>query len=522
MAYRLEGNDIVIDGWERGISDGPYQIQVPGALGPVNQTGTVDLSYGNISGIPGEFSVQFPLTVSTLAGGTLKPVVQITRRLDPTSGGTVVKYYLIDNSGQIWKSNTAGNTVTWTRTGTIGGTNYYAICWWQSYLFTFVDGKIYYSSDEGANNTDWSSSVPGMQNTGTHYAISSQVSDVMYFCNGQYVGAVILTQGKTFDPTDTSTYTAQGKQVSIPNYDISTCLAEINGQVLIGGALNRVYPWDAQNLSGSGVTSLVGLPLFLGDRWVQRIVVMNTNAYIFTGHPIIPTGRGNIYISNGSQVDIFKKMPDNLTTISGSVSQIQEPYWVFGDAMFHRNKLMFGAYAIDNINSASITNTGGVWAIDVNTQALFRISKPSTGTTSLVTAISPNDTGTNIAGLGYVAGTLSGSNGVMDNTTTSLSTSAIVISDKIPAGTFLNKKTYEQIELKTAVALASGESISVVVITDINPSGLSVGSMTSTDGMSKVFTPLAFQGIQWFQIQCTLNPTNSSPTFVRLREIRIR
>lgn len=526
MSYRFEGEDIVIDGWERGISDSPYAISTPSALGPVTQTGTVDLSYGDISGIPGEFSVQFPIVGSTIvtSGGSAMGVpVHKATQIDAGNGGTVTKYFLLDDKGQIFSSGLSGNLVTWTYKGHVGNISPAVVgnsglVYWQGYLFTLRADKIYYSNDDGVTNTDWTGTVGSLVSGSTHYAISSQFSDSMYFCNDSAVGALILNQGQTFDPTNPATYVFQLKQVRIPSYDMATCLAEINGQVLIGGALNRIYPWDALNLGGSGVTSLVGFPLFLGDRYVQRVVVMNTNAYIFTGHPVIPTGRGNIYISNGSQIDLFKKMPDNLTSISGASSDIQEPYWQFGDAMFHRNKLMFGAIAINNRSGSTITNTGGVWAIDVNSLALYRANKMTAGTGALATLINPLDTGTTIPGLGYFVG----SSGVMNNASTALSTSAIMISDKIPVGTFLRKKTYEQIELKTAIALASGESIDVSVITDLDPTGLSVGSMTSTDGMSVVFTPLAFQAIQWFQIQLTLNPTDTNPTYVRLREVRIR
>lgn len=532
MAYRFEGGDLILDGWEKGISDSPYSISVPSALGPVTQTGTVDLSYGNIGGIPGEFSVQFPLLVSTVSNGAGVGLAVTVHKAVQYSGATVVKYYLLDSKGQIYTSDgtrTAG-AITWTYQGHIGSASISTVgnsgmAYWQGYLFTLRDDKIFYSADDGVTNTDWTGTVGSLTGSGsTHYAISSQFSDSMYFCNGSSVGALILNQGKTFDPTDPSTYTYQQSQVRIPSYDFATCLAEINGQVLIGGGLNRVYPWDALNLGGSGVTSLVGFPLFLGDRFVTRIVVMNTNAYIFTGHPIIPTGRGNIYISNGSQVDIFKKMPDNLATLAGSNSDIQEPYWQFGDAMFHRNRLMFGAIAIGNRSGSTITGTGGVWAIDANSMALYRSNLTTAGPSDLVTVISPMDTGTTIPGLGY----WSGSSAIMNNTTTTLSTSAVMLSDKIPVGTKFIPKTFEQLELKLAVALVSGESIDVSVYTDLDPTGKSIGSMTSVDGMSKVFTPLALssssvqQGLQWLQVKCTLNPTDTNPTYVRLREVRLR
>lgn len=530
MAYRLEGNDIVIDGWEKGIADGPYSISSPSALGPVTQTGTVNLSYGNLTGVPGEFSVEYPLIASVTSGGSAMGTPQHkATQIDAGNGGTVTQYFLLDGHGQIYASNLSGGVITWTYKGIVAAgstgidiTGNSGITYFNGYLITIYANKIYYSSDNGVTNTDWTGTVdPGglIVNGSTHYALTSQFNpSTMWFCNGGWVAQITVNAGQTFDPTTAATYTASMQQVSIPSYDMSTCLAEINDQVLIGSSLARVYVWDAQNLSGSGVTGVVSNTLFLGDRFVQRIVVMNTNAYIFTGHPVIPSGRGNIYISNGSQVDLFKKIPDWINvTLGGSYSNT-EPYWTFGDAMFHRNKLMFG------MKSAS--GTGGVWAIDTQSMALYRVNKMlggSTDTSSLITVINPLDTGTTIPGIGYFCGAL-GNNlvGQMANSSSTLTTSAVVTSDLIPVGTFLAKKTFEQLELKVATPLASGESIDVVVYQDGSLTPTTVGSMTSTDGMSKVFTPLNFQANQWLQVQCTLNPTNSSPTYVRLREVRLR
>ena len=543
MAYRLEQNpftgvnELVIDGWERGISTGPYSIYSPSALGPINQTGITDLSYVNIIGIPGEVSVNYPLTISTIAGSPPKSGGQIIQIATAYAGGgaTVSDYYALDSYGQIFVSNTVGNAVTWTYQGHVGSNTTSTvgnsgIVWWQGFLFALRGAAIYYSSDGGVTNTDWTSDVGALLGSGSIlYAISSKVADTVYFCNGTGVGSISLVPGQTFDPTNAATYTFAGgtnlNAVNIPQYDFATCLAEINGVILIGGGLNRVYPWDAQNLSGTGVTSLVGLPLFTGERYIQRIVVVNSNAYIFCGNPVIPSGRGYIYIYSGSTIDVFSKMPDMFTSLqNGQNSDIQSPYWKFGDAMWHRNQLMFGVLGYINGTATPIPDTGGVWGMDINSQALYRANFLGTSS-DLATALTPNDTGTTINGMGYMAGL---SIGTFYNSTTTMSTAGRVISDKIPVGTDFIPKTYEQLELKCAVALAPNETIAVTVLTDLDPTGQIIGTMTSADGMSKVFTPVPLtssatkQGIQWLQVQCTLTPTSTNPTFVRLREIRLR
>lgn len=535
MSYRIEPTskttqDIVIDGWEKGISAGPYQIFVPSALGPITQTGMVDLSYGNIIGIPGEFSVNFPLTASTIVtsgGVAMVTPIQIATEIDAGSGGTVSAYYLLDGKGQVFSTpgTLSAGAITWTWVGQAGSNSVEIIgnsgmVWWQGFLFVIRGTKIYYSPDGGVTLTDWTSTVDptGLLLAGsTHYAISQKTFNTFMVCNGPYIFSVTLNFGSTFDPTNAATYTSSFNNL-LPSYDMATCLAEINGQILIGGALNRVYPWDAQATSGvANAASFVGQPLFTGDRYIQRIVVVNSNAYIFCGHPIIPTGRGYIYISNGSTMDVFQKMPDNFTSIAGGNGTIQTPYWRFGDAMWHRNQLMFGAAAYSNLTGLVVADTGGVWGLDINSNALYRANLMTSGFSSLPTVMNPFDIGTTIPGMGYMCG----QTGVMNNATTLLGTPARIISDKIPAGTFLNKATYEQIEVKMAVPMVAGESVAVNVITDLGFTSL--GTMTSADGVGKVFTPIANQqNLQWIQLEAILTPSNTSPTYVRLREMRIR
>lgn len=537
-AYRFEGEELIIDGFERGISEGPYSIFSPSALGPINNTGMVDLSYGNITGIPGEFSVNFPLrasTVDTSGGVAFGTPCQIATNVQDGNSGVPTKYYLLDGKGQVFMSSQTSGVVTWTFKGkSSGGTSDVVfnngLVWWQGYLFEMRDSDLSCSSDDGVS---WTSLSSGLEAGVPHYAISSKVSDTMYFCNGSWVASIVKTPGVSFDPTNAYTFIVNKRAVSLPSYDTANCLAELNGQILIGGSLNRVYPWDANNLQGSGVTSLVGLPLFLGDNFVQRIVPTNSNAYIFTSFsqtPIgTPAGRGYIYVTNGSTIDIYKKMPDNFVTIGGTSSDAQDPYWQFGDAVCHRNKLLFGAIAIGNRSNTTIPDTGGIWAIDLNSNALYRSNLMTSGSSALATVVNPYNANSGIGGVQAVLGQgyVCGSVGVMNNSTTTMSTSARMISDKIPVGTKFMPKTYSQGELKLAIALVAGESIDVTVITDADPSGHSLGSMTSADGMSKVFTPLSLftgtqQGIQWLQVKLALNPTDTNPTFVRLREVRFR
>lgn len=507
--YRYEkndsgGTDLIFDGWEKGLGDSPY-------------LGMTDISYGNISNVPGEVSVNFPLTTTTVSGGTMdKPLHKAVSYVEGT--GTVDTYFILDANGQVFSTS---DGTTWTYKGTVGSGGVYVegqsgLTYWKGYLLIFWGTKVYYTTD-GTAPTDWTTAATlGSLVTGvTHYAIPAQ-DDAVYFCNGAAVGSILQNAGSTFNPATASTYTFNRTALNLPSYDMAASLAELNNMLLVGGSLNKIYPWDR-------LSPTFNQPLFTAERFIYRMVTMNTNTFIFTGHPVIPTGRGNVYITNGSQIDLFKKIPDAFVTIGGTATNLQEPYWRFGDAMFHRNKLWFGAAAFGNKSGTVITDTGGVWCIDITTKTISRANSLSAGNTVIASVILPNDIGTTIAGLGYIAGGSAnntiGSGGFMNRSTTTLATAARVITDKVPVGTKLLPTTFEQIEVKLYTALVTGETLALVALTDAGST--TVGTMTVTDGLSVVF-PATFQTSQWLQMQATLTPTDTSPTYIRLREIRLR
>lgn len=512
MAYRYEqtptGTDLIIDGWEKGLGDSPY-------------LGLSEVDYGSISNIPGEITVNYPLTTTTVSGGTMDKPQYKAVEIDDGNGGTVTYYYILDAKCNVFYSQ---DGLTWTFGSNPPASALYVtdaggIVWWKGYLFVFWLTKVWYSSDHGVTFTDWTTakSLPAIAGT-RHMAIAAQ-DDAIYFCAGSYVGSILQNAGSTFDPTNTATYTFNAQALAIPTYDDTICLAELNNLLLVGGALNKIYPWDR-------ISPTFGQPLFTAEGWVQRMVTMNTNTFIFCGAPTSPQGRGNIYITNGSQIDLFKKIPDSTVTVGGSSkSQIQEPYWRFGDAMFHRGKLWFGAVAVQNNTSTTyITDTGGVWSIDVQTKALSRANLLSGGNTVCPTVLLPRGIQSTVAALGYMAGGSADNavagGGFMNTSTTTMSTAAKVITDKIPVATKYVPKTFEQFELKLYSPLASGETIQLDSI-DESGTTTTIGTMTSTDGFSLIL-PGKVQAQQWLLLRVTMTPTSTTPTYIRLKEIRAR
>ena len=129
------------------------------------------------------------------------------------------------------------------------------------------------------------------------------------------------------------TYTAQNMTAILPTTDVAQCLSFVNEYLLIGGKFNIIYPWDLNPEDNTWSNPLILLP----ETNISNIVTVGNNAYIFAGN------RGNIYITNGSQASLFKKLPDHL---SGGV----EPLYAWGGATYNKNRLYFGV---------NVTLTGG-------------------------------------------------------------------------------------------------------------------------------------------------------------------
>jgi len=182
-------------------------------------------------------------------------------------------------------------------------------------------------------------------------------------CNGSGIGQI--EQLTTFDPTNASTYTATGTALIFPPFERANCIEQLGTNLLIGCSRNIMYSWSRDPLNagvGSG-----GTPIEIPEAGITRIVAVNSNAYIFAGN------RGRIYITNGANVTLYKKIPDHL---SGTV----EPYYQWGGAVYSRNQLYFSVSAFNSATNTAIPNYGGIWAISTDTNAMRLTNILSYGT----------------------------------------------------------------------------------------------------------------------------------------------
>lgn len=500
MAWKLEktavGIDIVIGGFDQGIAKSPFD-------------GMTDMRQVNITSMPGVVQAGYPITASTISGATLgipcSRATAFSAFLSQTGTGGAQAYFILDASGQVFQSSSISGTWTFlsSSNSTSGSSNLDAIIFWKGYLFKFRNDKIdYWNGSTWA--TAWKTITGGVQ----HYAISA-INDTLYFCNGTTVGSLRETTLGAFDPTSTGTYTFNAATFQLPTYENAQSLAQIGSgtsdstiQVLVGGSQNVIYPFLT---SGTSFQT----PIFVADFFIKRMISVNQSVYIFTGNV---QGRGRIFITNGTQAEEYFKIPD-------SIRLNTDPYYRWGDAIFHRGNLVFSFEL--TTNSAADILLSEVWAIDLNTKAFRSISSINTasGKSNSLVLIS-DQSNNNSPGFAYITGwyDLSSTSGIGYSGTNAGIGSASITTDQIPVGTFFTKLTCQQVEVKLQTPLQSGESVVVFGIPD---NGTFSSAITiNTVGAISGYGNLDIQNFQWIQFEAVITG-NSQTSGGRLKEIRV-
>lgn len=450
---------------------------------------------------------------------------------NPTSGA-LRKYWLLDSAGQVWTNEFVTTSNYWRYTGNLpsstsngNGIAYYESSNGNGYLFVFSNSYIDYVPDNGGYiwQYQWN---PANGNTGqgNHYlnaGASENVShetlvgqdNVVYYCDTNYLGSFFETPGQFFDPTTLATYTPAKQALALPIVDNANCLAELGVNLLVGGQRNLIYPW---NRTATSFT----YPIFLSENVVSKMITVNTNTYIFCGN------RGRIYITNGSQAQMYKKIPDH---ISGTV----EPYYQWGGVTSTKNKLFFSAYVTTNAGVA-ITTYGGAWSINLDNAAIFLANQLSYGSyagfaSAMIAQTPAVNNITNQAGTGLYIGWNQnpsvqdrGASGGLDATVSTPYTGsqATIDSDLIPIGTYQKPRNFTSIEYKLTKPMVQGESINIYFRKDFSQA-YTLAFTDSTAGNFSMRGPQNFPNAQWIQFQIVLNSTATNPSYTRLKEIRI-
>jgi len=533
-----------------GTTVGPYWLQnvtaTSATLSSTYATNTAVTLGGSVTGNP---------TFSTYQVGMTTAGVNIGGINWYAFDGTY--YWGLDAVGQVWSnispigaSNPLGGNI-WSYTGNkVPGSSYTSGN--GLVFFVFHNSSIDYTKT-ASGNISWNYQYnPSTHSSGSYSATPSQqlnsgvgfngshmairgLDNAIYYCDTNYLGSIVPTNSAPYDPTVAATYTWNKIAVAIPPNDNMNCLAELGINLLIGGQLNYIYPWNKTTIaSGSALYTAVNYPIRLSESNVQQMITVNTNTYIFIGN------RGRIYITNGTQAQLAYKIPDHL---SGTVV----PYFFWGGVASNRNELYFGVYATTNAGVALTTGNeayGGVWAINLDTGAMRLINQLSYGTyagyaSALIAIVQPltglNGPYTKPPGTGLYIGWASATPGAggttygIDETNTIPYTGgqAYVISDLIPIGTNLEPQTPQQYEFKLSTPLQSSESVALYGANNLTDmlgqtgSYALIGTTTGGSALSYLW-PNPLPPSQWLILKAVLTGQSSTPSYNRLVEIRVK
>lgn len=464
-------------------------------------------------------------------------------------------YYAMDNDGFIWTSgiltaqagnvpatnswawiknpitNASGNGMTVFITpssGTVAG---------DAWLFAFRDQAIDYAQVYNGSvipsptwfagwnpNTGTTGATTQMQNTIYHQAIVAPDGN-MYFINSSSDNVKSGSIGKVQANWNTPGYTVfnPASAPSLTNYTYAdfpiipkgsapnavTCLTPSGTNLLIAGQKNFIYNWDT-------ISRAVSNYIYVAETNIVAMVTANQNTYVFAGN------RGNIYITNGSQAQVWKKIPDYL---SGTVY----PFWEFHGATYQKGRLYFG---LTGSTQTGVTiNTGGIWCVDLASEALWCAGQLSYGTylgyatAFLNTREDINTpTGTQLYVGWYNGSTKSGVDYSISTPFTS--GQSYVVSDVIPVGTLLKPTTPLQFEYKLAAPLLTGETVALQTAKYVGGTFTNLGTTSGSTGgsiLSDIFTAND-QQYQWLLVKAILScssNTSAVPSYNRLTQIRI-
>lgn len=348
--------------------------------------------------------------------------------------------------------------------------------------------------------------------------------DVLYFCNGNTVGSISVTPSNAvFDATNFTTMFINYSALKLPVTERISWLEQLAQNLLVAG-IKFIYPWDR-------ISTSFNVPLPINEVPARMINIFNT-VYIFAGQ------KGDIYMTNGYTISLFKRIPD-------SFIQVIDPSWTIGGMMFHRNKLWFGA--VGNSSSGSV-KIQGIFSVTLTTDASLNFeSQNSYGITPtssadatgiLIDLDAPFSNGL-VSGTtfdSYTSAWYNSSAGMIDYNDTTLWSNfePAIETDLIPIGTFLDSRTFENVEYKLDVPLAEGDAIRLSYRTNFSATYTLVGNgaVTGAAGTTTATSDVATQVIsdnfnsnilnaQWVQFLVEFKCASNNSSFIRLREIRL-
>jgi hypothetical protein len=435
----------------------------------------------------------------------------IDKAIDYEGGGTASParnyIFILDDTGKVWWIDNTGGTATtnliYLGNDTLTGTTGRAIAIYKRYIIVFRTSAVDALATarlESAGGVDldgvtgWTygfdsvSSVPQ-----TRRPVLVGQDNILYYGNGKRVGSIAEVSGSSFDPTSGATYTKTAAALDLPAGDDVESLGELGINLLVGGSRNYIYPWDRSSPS-------FNLPIILSENKTVRIITANQTAYLFAGN------RGNIYVTDGTSIRLYKKIPDHLTENYG-------PYFAWKDALAWRNQLYFSFTSTENDGDALAT-LGGVWAIDLRTGAMRfsnQLSYASYGGSA--TVLLPHVLSDTPAGNGlYIGWAVSSTYGVDISASSYYSSyAAYFVSQMYIVGTAWHPRQFNKLYIELNRPLVTGQGVKVSFRTSVADSFTEIDTFDHTDYPSIKTLEKTYQ-IQTEKIQFKVELTTATST----------
>jgi len=476
-----------------------------------NATTTVTSNNGT-SGFPFGIRIETYTAPSDMTG-------EIVGTFASTSTNRLVSYYVIKNategsggSGSGVSSSTIGDIQTKTAPNRIG-----TLFWWTNNDNVIITNPYSLTKLAGVETSgvgqDWMYAAP----LGNHASITLKKSvpitigedDTIYYGAGQnIVGSLLTNAGGAFNSKDATTYTFNWNALDLPADEVVQSLSMASSTLFVGATSNKVYPWDT-------ISPSFDYPIILPESGVVDFVASNNLLYTFTG------SLGKTYLTNNSSASLYQELPAQLAT---SV----KPYYFYWDANMDGAELFFTFQTFTNGSPTPQGVSAGVWAFNSSTNALRMVQSPIQGYDSWVRMVCPVSEGNSLTmiqpqGQGLLVGySRSGSyfldysiNTPYDNWESYIET------DIIPVATYFDKHTFEKIEYKLGAPMVSGEGIRVYQRSNLSEAYALIAEFT-TPGQISDESSINWENVQWVQFRIELRSTPTTPSYVRLRELRLK
>ncbi len=299
---------------------------------------TIDITNAG-SGICRMFSVN-PSNIKSIIG-------------DPSSSNV----FVVDSSGQVWLVGGTSQNFVLIGGNTLTSSSGAGIAVYKNYLFTFRNAKVDVLSIANLSTSTWTNDWMSTTSTSSSKHAIVANDDILYFCNGRYVGSIAEKAG-VFDPSNSNTYTQTDVALDFAPHITTNGLAEF-GRYLAIATTHGLYLWDK-------ISSSYQLPTLMG-KYIFSVINKDELLYGICGDDY--TSALYLYVSNGTTSRILKEIPKRLATQARTTQ-----YGISAAG----NKIYFNLTNTATTFSAS-KYVSGTWCYDIETGDLSYAFVPPNG-----------------------------------------------------------------------------------------------------------------------------------------------